>query len=352
MRASLASFDLPLDPPLVTAREHLNRRRVFLVRLGDSPTGYGDAAPLLPFTEARSETRTALERAVAAIEESGLRRALRIVSETSEGQLRFPAARHAISLAMLDQGAKRSGETLYRRLGGSSPASPVPVNATVGDGPAAETAAAVAAAVEAGFETVKVKVGNRPVAEDIDRMRASREHVGPAVAIRVDANGAWDRSDAGTFLDGVQDLNLEAVEQPLPADQGVAHAELRSSGPAIALDESLRESQLSALLDAEAADRYVLKPTALGGVDVARGAAVRIRRAGATPVLSSIFESVVGRTAAIHLAGAIGDVPACGLATGERFVRDLGPDPAPVVAGEIDPPTGPGLGIEGVSTDG
>ena len=351
MRATLEPFDLPLRPPLVTARERLDRRRGFLVRLGRSPTGFGDAAPLVPFTEPRSEARAALERAVRAAAEAGPREALQAVSATDEGRLRFPAARHAISLALLDRQAKQAGESLAQRLGGST-SGPVSVNATVGDGSPAATAEAVATAVDAGFETVKVKVGKQAVEADLDRLRAIREAVDSAVAIRVDANGAWDRSAAERFLEGASSLDLEAVEQPLPADRGPAHAALRSFDPAIALDESLAVTALDELLDAGAADRYVLKPTALGGVDVALGAATSVRRAGATPVISSIFESVVGRTAAVHLAAALGELPACGLATGDRFGEDLAPDPAPVVAGAIEAPTGPGIGIEEVSTDG
>jgi o-succinylbenzoate synthase len=350
MRASLEPFDLSLVPPLVTARERLERRRGFLVRLGQSPTGFGDAAPLVPFTEPRSETRPVLERAVRAMETSGPRAALTVVSATDAGRLRFPAARHAISLALVDRQAKQAGESLAQRLGQSRPA-PVAVNATVGDGSPTATVEAVAEAVDAGFETVKVKVGKRVVEADIDRLRAIREAVGSGVAIRVDANGAWDRPAAARFLEGASGLDLEAVEQPLTAERGPAHAALRSFDPAIALDESLAVTPLDELLAAGAADRYVLKPTALGGVDVALGAATAVRRVGATPVVSSIFESVVGRTAAVHLAAALGDLPACGLATGDRFGDDLAPDPAPVVAGTIEP-AGPGIGIDRVSTDG
>jgi len=351
MRASLEPFALPLDPPLVTARERLDRRQGFLVRVGRSPTGFGDAAPLEPFTEPRSETRAALEHAVHAATESGPRGALQAVSATTAGRIRFPAARHAISLALLDYRAKQAGESLAQQLGQPSPG-PVAVNATVGDGTAKATAAAVRSAIDAGFETVKVKVGKRSIAADLDRIRAIRNAVGPAVAIRVDANGAWDSASAAAFLDGASNLHLEAVEQPLPADSGAAHASLRSFDPAIALDESLAVVPVEELLEAGAADRYVLKPTALGGIDVAMGAATAVRRAGAVPVISSIFESVIGRTAAVHLAATLGQLPACGLATGDRFVEDLAPDPAPVSAGTIEPPTGPGIGIEVVSTDG
>jgi L-alanine-DL-glutamate epimerase-like enolase superfamily enzyme len=54
-------------------------------------------------------------------------------------------------------------------------------------------------------------------------------------------------------------------------------------------------------------------------------------------------DAVVARTAAVHVAAAIPDVPACGLATGSLLADDLYPDPAPVENGSVVVPDGPGL---------
>jgi o-succinylbenzoate synthase len=338
-------YELDLDPPLVTAEERLQRRNGVLLKWGTDPVGLGDAAPLPPFTEPLNECTVALERAERAFEKAGWRGALRVVSRTRNGQLRFPAARHAVVLALLDRRAKRAGRSLTRELAGQ-PGRPVAVNATIGDGSPAETADAAAAARESGFPAVKVKVGKRSIEGDSSRLEAVRDRVGDALELRVDANGAWDLATARRFLEGSRSLDLGAVEQPLPADRARDHAQLRECGPDIALDESLAVDRPAHLVAAGVADRYVLKPMALGGIDVARGLALRIQRADATPVVTSIFESVVGRTAAIHLAASLDGLPASGLATAERFETDLGEDPAPVREGHVVPPDGPGLGVE------
>jgi L-alanine-DL-glutamate epimerase-like enolase superfamily enzyme len=57
---------------------------------------------------------------------------------------------------------------------------------------------------------------------------------------------------------------------------------------------------------------------------------------------------VVARTAAVHVAAAIQEVPACGLATAEWLAEDLGPDPAPVADGECEVPQAKGLGVREV----
>ncbi|AOW80471.1 O-succinylbenzoate synthase [Halodesulfurarchaeum formicicum] len=344
-------YELALDPPLRTARETMQTRRGLLFRVEEGPGGIGDAAPLPPFTESDEESRAALERAADAYDHRGWPAALKVVSDQRDGRLEYPAARHAVSLAMLDWRGRTQAEPLFEQLGGTAGA-PVPVNATVGDASPSETAQSVAEARNMGFQAVKVKVGRGPVDRDLERLRAVRERVGSTVSVRVDANGAWSPETATTFLRNAADLDLAAVEQPLPVAETLAHADLRGLGTPIAVDESLAEFPVQELLAANVADWYVLKPMALGGVDVAAGAGRRIARQGGTPICTSIFESVVGRTAAVHLAAALGVTEAAGLATADRLVTDLAEDPAPIEDGVVIPPSGPGLGIGEVGIDG
>jgi o-succinylbenzoate synthase len=349
MTARVEPVSLRLDPPLETARETLRTRRGLLFRVETGPGGIGESAPLPPFTESLAESRAVLNRAADAYRETGWRGALAAVSETTAGRLRHPAARHAVTEALLDWRGKHTDQSVARLLGGT--ASTVPVNATVGDSPPAETARQVEQAQAAGFPAVKVKVGRGSVKRDLDRLRRARERVGSGLELRADANGAWTLESAREFLEGATGLDLAYVEQPLPVDRTWAHANLRD-GPPIALDESLREHPVATLLAADLAQYYVLKPMALGGIDRAWSCAHRIRRADAQSVVTSIVESVVGRTGAVHLAGALADPLPAGLATAGLIETDLGPDPAPVEKGQIRVPDGPGLGLGEVGSRG
>ncbi|MFB6086787.1 MAG: mandelate racemase/muconate lactonizing enzyme family protein [Halodesulfurarchaeum sp.] len=351
MSATVDPFELALDPPLQTARETMDTRRGMLFRVASDPPGIGESTPLLPFTESRSVSRRALERAAEAFETAGWREAFGVVSHTGNGRLRFPAARHAVSLSYLDHRGRKAGQPLYRFLGGD-PVESIPVNVTLGDGRPEETARAAETARDEGFEAIKVKVGRGSLERDLARLRAVRERVGPGVELRADANGAWKLPQARSFLERVKPLDLSHIEQPLAPDSTEDHARLRGMGTPIALDESLGKFGVRELLEWGAADVFVLKPMALGGIDVARGSATRIRRAGAESVVTSIFEGVVGRTGAVHLAASLPGHPPAGLATASRFVSDLGPDPAPVRDGSISPPSEPGLGVREVGIDG
>ncbi|ESS03501.1 MAG: L-alanine-DL-glutamate epimerase related enzymes of enolase superfamily, partial [uncultured archaeon A07HR67] len=176
------------------------------------------------------------------------------------------------------------------------------------------------------------------------RLRAVRRAVGPAVDLRADANGAWDRATARRALDRLAPLDLAYVEQPLPAADLAGTARLRAETTVpIALDESLAERSVETVLGADAADVVVIKPMALGGPDRALAVACRAREAGVDPVITTTIDAVVARTAAVHVASAVPDVPACGLATADLLAEALAPDPCPVSDGRIEVPAGPGL---------
>ncbi|NHN49664.1 o-succinylbenzoate synthase [Halostella sp. JP-L12] len=341
MRLERREFAVPLSRPLGTARGEITAREGILVRIRDGGRhGVGEAAPLPGWTESLAACREALSRAARALPQ-GPDAALDAVGRDR------PAARHAVSLALADLRAARAGVPLYRYLGGEAAVTTVPVNATVGDAPPAETARRASDAVADGFDCVKVKVGARPVDADLRRLRSVRDAVGPGVELRADANGAWTPAQAERAFDAFADLGVAFVEQPLPADDLDGHAALRRGPVGVAVDEGVGAHGVDAVLDAGAADVLVLKPMALGGVDRARDAALRARRAGVTPVVTTTVDAVVARTAAVHLAASLPGLPACGLATAERLAEDLTADPAPVRDGAIHVPQLPGNGTTG-----
>lgn len=328
-------FSLPLSSPLDTAAGTIERREGIAVRLGTDPAGVGEATPLPGWTESLSECEEALD----AVADTDPDTDLDVALAGLDGR---PAARHGLSLALLDGTARERGTPLYGHLGGD-PIEEVAVNATVGDAPAEETATAAREAAADGFGTVKCKVGVRPVAEDAARIRAVREALGPDPAIRLDANGGWTREQAARALDALAEFDVEYVEQPLEPDDVAGHRELSSPVP-IALDESLAgrtPEEIEAIADA--ADVFVLKPMALGGVDRVVELGRRLERV----VVTTTIDAVLARTGAIHAAAALDVERACGLATADLLAEDLASDPAPVRDGSASVPQGPGLGTAG-----
>ena len=86
----------------------------------------------------------------------------------------------------------------------------IPVNALV-DGPPVDADAL------RGFSAVKVKV-REPA--DVDLVAEVRDVVGPRVAVRVDANGAWSVDEAIDMIERLRPYDLELVEQPVRDHRG------------------------------------------------------------------------------------------------------------------------------------
>ncbi|MBC9986212.1 o-succinylbenzoate synthase [Haloferax sp. AS1] len=348
MTMRVREFAVDLRTPLSTAADDIERREGFLVAVDvTGETGVGEATPLPGWTESLEDCRDALagltegdaEGAAAGDPKSAL----------EDGALAdAPAARHAVSLAVADARARAAGRPLAASLA-TDPHTSLPVNATLGDDDPEATVEAAETAVESGYDCLKLKVGARDPTDDVARLRAVREAVGPGVALRADANAAWDRWTADRFLNAVEasGLDLDYLEQPLPADELDGHAVLRRlHDTPIALDESLSAVPPERTIASNAADVLVCKPMALGGPDRVRDLAARARDAGVAVVVTTTIDAVVARLGALHVAASLPGDRAHGLATASLLDADLAADPAPVREGRMRVPESPGLGID------
>ncbi len=210
----------------------------------------------------------------------------------------------------------------------------VAVNATV---PAVEPERAQALVRAFGSGTVKVKVaeaGQTPQ-QDIDRVAAVRDALGPDGAIRVDANMAWSIDEAVARIAELERAagGLEYVEQPCRTLDELA-AVRRRVDVRIAVDESIRTAQDPLrVAAADAADVVVLKVQPLGGI---RRAMQVAEACGLPVVVSSALESSIGLAVGLAFAAALPELPfACGLGTGRFLAADVVADPLMPVEGVL-----------------
>lgn len=146
----------------------------------------------------------------------------------------------AIDTALWDLRCRKAELPLHLVAGGAQ--SSVPLYTTEGGWLHLETAALVEdalAAQEKGFGGCKLKVG-RPLHEDVARIAAVREAVGPGFEILTDANQAFNVDEAIRRARQYEALDIGWLEEPLPADDIDGHVRLaRSTSIPIAVGESL-----------------------------------------------------------------------------------------------------------------
>ncbi len=279
-----------------------------------------DAAPMPPLAELLATARVVALPLVTRFRGIDVREA--VLFEGPEGWTEFsPFVEYddheasAWLAAAIDYGWNASPPALRDR---------VPVNATV---PAVDpdSVAAVLARF-AGCRTAKVKVagGDETLAQDVARVRAVREALGPEGRIRVDANGGWNVDEAEHAIHALAPFDLEYVEQPCASVEELAEIRRRTKymGIPIAADESVRRADDPlAVAEAGAADLLVVKAQPLGGI---HRALELIGRTGLPVVVSSALDTSVGLAMGARLAASVPELDYdCGLGTASLLAADV-----------------------------
>ena len=197
----------------------------------------------------------------------------------------------------------------------------IPVNVTV---PAVGPDEVRAIAFASGCTTAKIKVAEpgQTLADDVARVVAVRDALGPEGRIRVDANAAWTIDSAVDALGRLEEAagGLEYAEQPCTTLDALAEVRART-GVRIAADEAIRRDHADPTLVRDAVDVAVIKVQPTGGVTAALAL---VEALGLPAVVSSALETSVGLAAGVRLAAALPDLPfACGLGTGLLLADDV-----------------------------
>jgi L-alanine-DL-glutamate epimerase-like enolase superfamily enzyme len=333
-RLELAPVRLALRAPVRAAWGSIRERELLHVRLvwADGDFGLGEAAPLEPYDGVPlGAVAAALQAYEAVLRGFGPDADHADVLAACAAERDLPQALAAIDLALWDRAGRRTRRPVAHLLAAGAAGS-VPVNATIGAEDRAGAAAQAAAAVARGFGCVKVKVG---VGDDAGRVAAVRAAVGPDVAIRVDANGAWETPGVAlAALHTLAPAGLEYAEEPVHGVEALRA--VRAASPvAIAMDETHAPGS-------GAAEAVCLKISRCGGITGLMRDARAARAAGSVVYVASTFDGPLGIAAGLHAAAALlatGPLAPCGLATLGAF------------EGHTDPPlTGGALPAPGLTT--
>jgi L-Ala-D/L-Glu epimerase len=223
-RLSVSRRSWPLAQAFTISRGSKTAAEVVVAELYDGDfRGRGECVPYPRYGESVDSVVAALEGMKGAVF-SGLNR------DTLQTALPPGAARNALDAAFWDIEAKRSG-CRAADLAGIAPMGPVTTAYTLSlDTP---ERMGEAAAVQRARPLLKLKLTGDG---DLDRVRAVRENA-PQSRLIVDANEGWTARHFAAFMPALAELGVELIEQPLPAGDDAALAELPHAIPVCA-DES------------------------------------------------------------------------------------------------------------------
>jgi L-alanine-DL-glutamate epimerase-like enolase superfamily enzyme len=170
-----------------------------------------------------------------------------------------PAAASAVDIASFDLRGKLLGVPVWRLIAADHAVANgnVPVYASGGlyrDGSTeADLARELAGYIAEGFTAVKMKIGGLELRDDIRRVRAAREAIGPDVTLWVDAVNQLTETAAITWCGALADYGVGAIQAPVPfADVGAMAHINRVGLPVIAAEGEHDHERFAAMLDANA----------------------------------------------------------------------------------------------------
>ena len=145
-----------------------------------------------------------------------------------------------LDLALWDLAARRAGVGIADHLGRHHETAEVYGSGVNLHYPLGELVAQAARWVDAGFAAVKVKVGSARLEDDLERIAAVRDIIGPDRRLMIDANQRWTLEQAERAIGELAAFDLAWIEEPLRADDLAGHVLLRERTEVpIALGENL-----------------------------------------------------------------------------------------------------------------
>jgi O-succinylbenzoate synthase len=196
--------------------------------------------------------------------------------------------------------------------------------------------------IEQGYRRIKLKI--KP-GWDVEPVKAVRERFGD-VPLQVDANTAYSLSDA-RHLAELDPFNLLLIEQPLPEEQVLAHAELaKVVRTPICLDESIVSEQAAADAIQLGACRIInIKPGRVGGYLEAKRIHDLCASNGIPVWMGGMLETGLGRAGNVAMAAMPNfTLPGDTSASDRYYHRDV-TEPFVLIDGRLNVPEGPGLGV-------
>ena len=333
MQLKIHEFDLPLAHTFTISRESITVQKTLIVELEeDGYRGYGEATTNNYYGFTFENMAAAIERVRGDLESHTLEDPVALWQQLHPKLKDNPFAQCALDQAAHDLWGKKLGQPVYRLWGLEAKNLP-PTDYTIGID---EIDVMVAKMQEfPDWPIYKIKLGT---AHDLDIVRALRKHT--TAIFRVDANCGWSAEETIRNSHELKKLNVEFIEQPLPADQNDAMEQVyRDSALPVSSDEScIVESDVHRCVN-----RFHginIKLMKCGGLTPARRMIDRARALGMKVMVGCMTESSVGIAAIGQLLPLLDYVDM----DGALLIRN---DPATGVCieyGQVHLPQSPGTG--------
>ncbi|MCY1297641.1 Muconate cycloisomerase 1 [compost metagenome] len=256
-------------------------------------------------------------------------------------------AKSAVETALLDAHGKRLGLSVGELLGGAL-RKRLPVAWTLASGDTAMDIAEAEKMLDLRRHRIfKLKIGAKPLKDDIAHVAAIKQALGDRGAVRVDVNMAWSEFEASYGMAALADAGCELVEQPV-ASTAALNRLVRRFPVALMADESLTGPESAfEIAKTKGADVFAVKIEQSGGLFNAQHVAAIADAAGIELYGGTMLEGGVGTVASAHVFSTFSNLQWGTELFGPLLLtEEILATPLDYSDFELTVPDGPGLGIE------
>lgn len=301
----------PLKTPFVTALRRVESLEDLVVMLvcDDGTIGYGEGAPTPVIT---GETIGSMIATIEYLKPFIVGREIEefelILNNIHTKILKNTTAKSALEIALYDLKSKSQKQPLYTMLGGTQTAFYTDITISLN-----ETNTMVQdalKAVELGYQTLKIKIGDTP-SRDIERIVAISESIGKDITLRLDANQGWSAQESVALLQAIEAKGIMAqcIEQPVKAEdiEGFLYIKQRVQTPLLADESVFSLKDARTLLELQAVDYINIKLAKTGGISQALQLADLAKSYETKCMMGCMLEGPIAIAAGVHLASAKAD---------------------------------------------
>ena len=329
-------FSLQLKIPFQSSTQIIKQRSGFIISLHDElgNQSFGEASPLSGFSK---ETHNGLIQNLLEIKSKFENLFLTDDLSTLNSQLStfefVPSVRFALEQAILSLLIIRNKNFVNQFVGDLK--SEINVNAVFGFKESKNILSGIEEKINNGYNTIKLKVGRDNFEDDLKVIRKVREKFGEIINIRLDVNGRWKLVDAKNYIEQLSSFNIQYIEEPCTNLNDLIKLAEVSPIP-IAVDESAHTiNEVYEVINNSGIEFIVLKPMVLGGLISSSEIIKEAEKKNKKVIISSSFESAVGKSGLALLAATTNHNFAHGLDTSEFFEKDICADSFKVKKGKI-----------------
>jgi len=302
----------PLKNPFVTSLRRVEALEdlIVIIECDDGSIGYGEGAPTPVIT---GETMGSMMACIEFLKPHIIGREIEefdtILHLVHSLIVKNTTAKSALEIALYDLKAKASNLPLYQMLGGTK--TTFHTDITISMGEIDKMITDCHDAVELGYDTLKIKIGDNPQ-KDIERIVAIHASLDKNIKLRLDANQGWSAKESVTLLHALenQDIIAEFIEQPVPADDyaGLKYIKERVQTPLLADESIFSVKDARRLLEMQAIDYVNIKLAKTAGITQALELADLSKSFGVKCMIGCMLEGPISVAAGVHVASAKADI--------------------------------------------